>query len=112
MGIKDTIKTAVASAMAGAFADCTVRVRIGGNEYSGIRSSLEKRDRAGSMASIQGATGAVRLIVSQLIAPLPVSGTEIEVEETPTEYVTRFVLAARYDQSGATVRLDYGDKYG
>ena len=90
-----------------------VKARFGGSEYDGLRGSLEQRDRAGSMGAIQGASGSVRLKVSDLTLPVPKPGDDIDiVEPQDTDWKTRTVLAVRYDQTGATVRIDYGEKYG
>jgi len=101
----------------------TVKVRHqdSGAVYSGVRSSLDNSQTVSSMGAIQGATsgaiagaiGAVRLLVSEFIKPYPKSGDIIEIDDQDDgDQITRVILAVQYDQARATVRLDYGAKYG
>ena len=93
----------------------TVKVRHqdSGVVYSGVRSSLETTQTVGSMGSIQNADGAVRLMVSELKMPKPKAGDIIElVEQDDGDSAVRVILAVRYDQARATVRIDYGAQYG
>jgi len=83
-------------------------VRFGGREYTGVRASIEQSDRPGARGSLEGTTGAVRLLVSELGLPRPDAGDVIQIKEPiSTGWESRRVLSARYDQVGATVRLDY-----
>ena len=93
----------------------TVGVRHNGNTYSGVRSSVEFSDQPGAMGALQGAEGAVRLLVSELKEhkPLPKSGDIISIKEQDSdEWKERRIIMPRYDQVGATVRLDYGERDG
>lgn len=96
--------------MAGSFADVTVAWRHNGTEYSGIGSTLERQNRPGAMANVEGAVGAVRVIVDDLKEPLPESGDDIEVRSGTGVWEPRSVLLLRYDQARATVRIDYGQR--
>lgn len=90
-----------------------VTVRHEGREYVGVMGSLEYSDQPGSMVGLQGAQGAVRLLVSELKKPYPESGNIIDVKEAGgTEWEERRVLTPRYDQVHATVRIDYGERDG
>ena len=101
--------TAARTIMSGAAA----LVRHNGNEYTGLRSSVEFSDEPGSMGALQGADGAVRLLVSDLRKPYPEPGDIISVKEQDSdEWKERRVIMPRYDQTGATVRLDYGERHG
>ena len=89
-----------------------VRHKESGAVYDGVRGSLESSMEVGSMGSIQGADGAVRLNVSELVMPHPEAGDLITVQEQGTgDEDVRVVLAVRYDQARATVRIDYGAEY-
>jgi hypothetical protein len=113
MGLREDMAGAFATMRDGAFSDAKISVRTGGREYDGLRTTTEGRDTAGGMGAIQGASGAVRLRVSELSLPYPAAGDAIEVkEQSGNDWQSRVVLSARYDQLGATVRLDYGEKYG
>jgi len=105
-----TAYRAMRSALPGA--TITVMHKESGATYTGVRSSLESSIEVGSMGAIQGADGAVRLIADELVMPYPESGDIITVREDDTqdEHV-RVVLAVRFDQMRATVRIDYGAEY-
>jgi len=92
-------------------ATVAVRHKESGATYSGIRSTLEANNVAGSMGAIQGADGAVRLIVDELTLPYPKAGDIIEVQETSGDWLKRLVLTVRYDQARASMRIDYGAEY-
>ena len=101
--------TAARTMMSGANA----LVRHSGNEYTGLRSSVEFSDQPGSMGALQGAEGAVRLLVSDMTLPYPEAGDLITVKEPDSDsWKERRVIMPRYDQTGATVRLDYGERHG
>ena len=64
------------------------------------------------MGAIQGADGAVRLIVGELTQPYPKAGDIIEIREnTSGDWLKRLVLTVRYDQARASMRIDYGAEY-
>ena len=89
-----------------------VSVRHNGHTYTGVRSSVEYSDQPGGMGSLQGADGAIRLDVSELRKPYPEAGDEIDVKEPDgDDWKERRVVMPRYDQTGATVRLDYGERF-
>ena len=90
-----------------------IRHQDSGTVYSGVRSSLESTQEIGSMGAIQGATGAVRVMVSELTMPHPKAGDLIElVEQDGGDQSTRVILSVRLDQAHATMRIDYGEQYG
>lgn len=91
----------------------TTTVRHNGSEYSGTRATSDYVDQYGNGGAIQGVTGAVRLLVSDLASPHPKAGDTISVVEPASDAaVDREVISARYDQAGATLRLDYGERHG
>ena len=92
-------------------ATVAVRHKQSGATYSGIPSTLEANNVVGSMGAIQGADGAVRLILSELIRPYPKAGDIIQVQEENGEWLKRLVLTVRYDQARASMRIDYGAEY-
>ena len=93
-------------------ATVSIRHKDSGATYSGVRSTLEANNVAGSMGAIQGADGAVRLIVSELTQPYPKAGDIIEIQENMSgDWLKRLVLTVRYDQARASMRIDYGAEY-
>jgi len=96
----------------GIFAGAVVGVRFGGREVQGIRSSTEQSDRPGAMGSLEGVDGAVRVLVSELPQPHPKQGDAFQIKEpTAAAWQSRRVALGRYDQVGATLRLDYVDEH-
>jgi hypothetical protein len=96
-----------------ALSGAAITVRWGGAEVSGIRSAPDFVDAFGMGGAIQGVSGAVRLCVSELVQPYPVAGDTIDVEEPQsTQAVTREVIHVRYDQTGATMLVSYGERHG
>ena len=90
----------------------TITMRFGDREYSGIRTTLENNESVNSLGAIEGATGAIRLIVSELADVHPKANDTIQVrEDNSMDWESRTVLLMRYDQARATVRLDYGAEY-
>lgn len=115
MALTKTAVQAAFRAMRSSLPSAVVRVRHkeSGAVYSGVRSSLEQNETVSSMGAIQGADGAVRLDVSELIMPHPKAGDIIElVEQDDGDTDVRVILAVRFDQARATVRVDYGAEYG
>jgi len=95
-----------------ALSGSNVSVRHEGHTYTGVRSSTEFSDQPGGMGSLQGASGAVRLDVSELNTPYPKAGDEIDViEQDGSIWKERRVIMPRYDQTGGTVRIDYENRY-
>ena len=88
-----------------------VTIRHANKEYTGTRTSLEGDETVSGMGAIQGATGAVRLVVSELRRDHPKAGDPIQVKDD-LEWQTRLIIGARYDQTRATLRIDYGERYG
>ena len=90
----------------------TIMIRHEDREYSGIRTTLESKESVNSLGAIEGATGAIRLIVSELAEVHPKANDTIQISEDDSlEWENRTVLLMRYDQARATVRLDYGAEY-
>ena len=90
----------------------TITIRYEDREYRGIRTTLENNESVNSLGAIEGATGAIRLIVSELAKSHPKANDTIQVrEDNLMEWENRTVLVMRYDQARATVRLDYGAEY-
>lgn len=101
--------TAIRAAIPGA----TTTLRHNGNEYSGTRASQSYSDQYDGGGAIQGAAGSVRLLVSELSEPYPVAGDQITVlESASADYVAREILDIRYDQTGATMLVTYGERNG
>ena len=91
----------------------TVSVRHSGHVYSATAASVEYSDRPGGMGAIQGADGAFRLVVSELHEPKPEPGDPVQVKtEMDSAYQDRRIITARPDQTGATLRVDYGVEHG
>ena len=94
-----------------AFSGSLVQVRFQGSTYNGVKASVEFSEDPSSIASLQGASGAVRLLVSDLRNVVIDTGNVIEIKEPPSDkFVNRRVIMPRYDQTGATVRIDYEEK--
>ena len=88
-----------------------VQVRFQGNTYNGVKASVEFSEDPSSIASLQGASGAVRLLVSELKNLVMEAGNVIEIKEPPSDkFVNVRIIMPRYDQTGATVRIDYEEK--
>ena len=91
----------------------TTTVRHNGAEYSATRATADYVDAFGMGGAIQGVSGSVRLIVSELSEPLPKAGDLIGVVEAAGETsVDREILNVRYDQTGATMLVSYGERHG
>ena len=90
-----------------------VVIRHEDREYTGVRTSLDQSESVSSMGAMQQASGAARLIVSELASDHPKAGDTIEVKEhAEGDWETRVVVDVTYDQTRATLRLDYGERYG
>jgi hypothetical protein len=95
----------------GLFSGALVDVRHGGNVYRGIGGSIESSDQPGNMASFQGAAGSVRLLASEIKEPGIGPSDLIEVRRIGADAWKEYrVIMPRYDQTGATVRLDYEER--
>jgi len=91
----------------------TVTIRHNDREYSAVRTSLAQSESVSNMGALQQASGAARLLVRELTDEHPKSGDTIEIKEyTSDEWKTRVIVDATYDQTRATLRIDYGEKYG
>lgn len=92
-----------------AFAGANVLLRYQGNTYTGIKASIETSEEPGAIAGLEGADGAVRLLVSEMKKVVLEAGNVVEIKEPPDDAFTeRRIATPRYDQTGATVRIDYG----
>ena len=112
MGLTKAIVEAQFSAARTVLSGSNVSVRHDGHEYTGVRSSVEFSDQPGAMGALQGADGAVRLLVSELSKPHPEAGNTIDVKAPDgTEWQRMRVVMPRYDQVNATVRLDYEEQF-
>lgn len=90
-----------------------VTIRHEDSEYSCVRTSLNSDEMIGSLGALQGATGAVRIQTSILKRDHPKAGDVIDVKEWDgADWEVRVVIGARYDQMRATLRIDYGERYG
>jgi hypothetical protein len=90
-----------------------VTIRHEEREYTCVRTSLNSDEMIGSLGALQGATGAVRLDTSILPEDHPKAGDTVEIKEwTGAEWDVRVIIGARYDQMRATLRIDYGERYG
>ena len=90
---------------------CAVRWR--GSEVRGVRSAPDFVDAFTGGGAIQGVSGAVRLLVSEMTKPVPVAGDDLAiVEPGGTQPITRTAINVRYDQTGATMLVSYGERNG
>ena len=90
-----------------------VVIRHEDREYSCVRTSLNSDEMIGSLGALQGATGAVRIETNILTKDHPKAGDKISVKEWDgAEWEVRVIIGARYDQVRATLRIDYGERYG
>ena len=113
MSLTAAIVTAQFQAARSVLSGASVGVRHEGREYTGLRGSTEFSNKPGAMGAVEGADGAVRLCVSEMQRPYPDAGDAIEVQEQiGGEWQERRVILARFDQTGATVRIDYGERHG
>ena len=101
------------AAMRGVLDGAEVVIRHDNKEYTGVRTSLDGSETVSNLGARKNASGAVRLIVSEMPKGHPKAGDTIDVkEQSGGEWLTRVVLDATYEQMRATLRLDYGEKYG
>jgi len=92
--------------------DNIVKVRIRNRTVNGVRGSVEETEDVSNLGPIPGAIGAVRLLVSELTKPYPLSNDLVKIQEVSGEkWISRLVLAARFDGVRATLRLDYGSEF-
>jgi hypothetical protein len=104
---------AVVRTMRLAMPAAVVAVRWRGVEVQGVRGSSMFADAFGAGGAIQGVAGAVRLIVSELIQPVPVAGDLLPVPVTPGGTpVTREILSVDYDKMAETMLVTYGERHG
>ena len=95
------------------FAGAQTQVRIKGKTYTGLRVSLELLDDPEGIGALQEADSAVRLDVSDFKKPYPKAGDNIDVKEADsTDWKARRIGPVRYDQTGGTVILTYGERFG
>ena len=91
----------------------TVLVRHNGNQYNATTASVEYADTPGSMGAIQGADGACRLLVADLSKPIMASGDKVQIKTAmDTTFQDRRIVLTRPDQTGTTLRIDYGVEHG
>ena len=94
-------------------AGAQVSIRHKGSVFAGLRTTLTQEESLSAYGSHQKATGAVRLAVDELKQVHPIAGDLIEIKEAGAgEWLTRVIVVPRYDQMRATVKLEYGEKYG
>jgi len=100
--------------MRSALPAASVSVRHGGRVFVGIIGSMTSEQMAMSGGTVlDSADGLVRVLVSDLGSVHPEAGDEIEVHDTRTkQWLHRVIKQARYDQTGATILLLYGARYG
>jgi len=90
-----------------------VSIRHEGKIYNGTRTSLDQAESLSKMGAHQQASGAVRLVVSELSKNHPKAGDTIEIkEQAGGNWLTRVIVDATYDQVRASLRIDYGERYG
>ena len=114
MAVTTASVTAIVEAGRTAFAGAVCVFRWRGKEVRGLRAEPPVFvDNFSGGGAIQGVSSAVRLIVSELVKPLPVSGDVFEITEpTGTQPVTRTAIDVRPDRTGATMLVSYGERYG
>jgi hypothetical protein len=98
-----------------AFPDNVVMVRHieGGNVYPMLRGSVSATEGLTLGLAQTGASGLLRVNTAKLKQPWPKSGDMIELmERGQSMEEKRQVTETRPDQTGATLRLLYGGRYG
>ena len=88
-----------------------VRLRFRGREYVGVRSTVSSAEEVSGRGALQSAEGAVRLCVPELALPNPESGEQVEVNVAGA-WKSYMIVRVTYDQARATLRLEYGARYG
>ena len=113
MSLSTSFVQSKVAAMRTTLTGATVTVRHNNRTYSGVRTSLDQSETLSGMGALQGATGAVRLSVDELAIDHPKAGDTLEIkEQAGGVWLTRVIVGARYDQVRATLRIDYGERYG
>jgi hypothetical protein len=87
-----------------------VDVALGGETVKGIRANLTGEQLLSMRGAHPSFAGAVRVLQKDFSGPMPKAGDRIRITEGDAD-VDRIVLSASQDQSRATVRIDYGDKW-
>ena len=91
----------------------TMYVRIDGRKILGTKVSLEGGETLHSQGALKTVRGAVRVIVDELPQGRPEKGQQIEVQEEPgAPWEIRAITSTDYDELRATLRLNYGERYG
>ena len=93
-------------------AEAIVDMRFDDKEYSGIGGIIEQEQHSNENGTIFQTLGYVRLIISELPNRLPQSGDVVQVKDANNiEWVARVLTIVRKDEAGASIRVEYGERY-
>lgn len=88
-------------------------VRHSGRSYTCPASSTEATYDGNGFVMFEGATGAIRLKVSELQKPYPKTGDDIEIKDVLNgDWETFTALDVSPQNNGATLRINYGKNHG
>ena len=96
-----------------AFDGMNATIRHNDRTYTALRSTLQKGEEIGlGIGTLETAEGAVRVGVASLGPDHPSAGDQIEIQEQAGgDWITRYVIEARYDQARATLYIAYGGRF-